>query len=145
MFSIWIAAITEKWLTGKWKPPLSDRLVYILFSASSPSFLSGKPCLQEKLHSLAYLKWVAYFHHHTSAQRQLKSPKLISGNFWHIVTLFCLYPHIHTQNSLRKQALNCAANSKHRVHHHSASRWLPAASELEQHQPGTSKWVAPEW
>lgn len=63
--------------------PLSDVLAYTLFSASSPSFPSGKPWLQEKSHSLAYLKWAAYFHHHMSAftaQRQLESPKFISGN-----------------------------------------------------------------
>jgi len=96
--------------------PLSDIFAYILFSASSPSFPSGKPWLQEKSHSLAYLKRAAYFHHHTSAftaQRQRKSPKFISGDLWHTTTLFCLYPYIHAQISLREQTLSGTANSKH--------------------------------
>lgn len=95
--------------------PLSHLFAYIVTSASSPSFLSGKPWLQEKSQSLAQQNGMGYFLCHVCFHRTkaAKSPKVISGNLQHITTLLglCHTSTLSSQSGSRLGAVQAAGST----------------------------------
>lgn len=127
----------------KMENTLSHILAYIVISAFSPSFPSGKPWLQEKSHSLAYLKWAGYFHYHVCFH-SAKATKKSQSYFWKPLThqnTTLLLPHIHAKHWEKAESAALSPVNTLLLFPFS----LPAGTELDWGQLSTATKVALEW